>query len=389
MEWSRKMRKNCCKFIFVALLVVENVCAQGSKFSGYLANFFVYQNVRDEFARSFNLKENMFLILNRIRFRPEIDLGWESRICVEYEISSIYHSANLFFDPSGIFSGRQLYSLRFNLVRKPNLTVYHFFDRIYLRKDFEYGSLILGRQRISWGTGRVWNPTDLFNPINPADFSKIEKDGADAISAKIYLGNFTDLQFVFNPVDSFKNNNFGFRFRSNFRKFDFSLMSGYFDKRFVVGFDFAGNFFDAGVRGEGMISADRKNLASNFFKFILGFDNQFTGNIYALVEYHFNGEGKKHSEEYQLERLIKGEILNLSRNYIFAMVSYNFNPVFNISISLNQNLNDGSGFVSSNFSYLSGDNSEVGVGLLFFYGDEKDEYWYYSTSAFFRFKFYF
>ncbi len=153
---------------------------------------------------------------------------------------------------------------------------------------------------------------------------------------------------VYNPADSFKLNNFGFRFRSNFRGFDFSFVSGYFDKRGVLGFDFAGNFLKAGIRGEGLVSANMENFRDNFFKFVFGFDNQFTDNLYTLFEYQFNGEGKVNKEDYELERLIKGEILNLSRNYVFVLANYILNPLFVLSFSLNQNLNDGSGFVGSN-----------------------------------------
>ena len=382
------MIKKFGKTFLILLFLNELSPSQAFKLSGYLSEFAIYQNVKEEFAQTFGIGKNLLVNISRLRLRPEFDLAKIGKIYIEYEVNGFYHSSELFFNPVELTSRRQFYKMRWALHDGKKLEIYHFIDRFYIRKDFNFGNLIIGRQRISWGTGRVWNPTDLFNPINPADFSKIEKDGADAVTWKIYLGSFTDLHVVYNPVNRFKSNNFGFRFRSNAKGFDFSFMSGYFDKRGIVGFDFAGNFLNAGIRGEGIISADVKNLRSNFLKFILGFDNQFTKNFYALFEYQFNGEGKTKKEEYEIERLTRGEILNLSKSYAFISAVYTINPILSLTFSLNQNLNDWSGFVNALLSYSPTENSEVGFGIIMFFGDKLDEYWYYSTSAFLKFQFF-
>ena len=54
-------------------------------------------------------------------------------------------------------------------------------------------------------------------------------------------------------MEKLNNSNGGFRFRTNYSEYDLSLIGGYFDKRIVIGGDFAGNLFEAGVRGEGKI----------------------------------------------------------------------------------------------------------------------------------------
>jgi hypothetical protein len=249
--------------------------------------------------------------------------------------------------------------------------------------------ITIGRQRISWGTGRIWNPTDLFNPINPASYDKIEKDGADAVSARYYLGNFTDLEVVYNAVDEFNESNYGARFRTNFKDYDFSIVGGYFDQRVVVGADFAGNLLEAGFRGEGIISADNDDLASNFAKCILGLDYQITPELYGLAEYHFNGEGKTNRLDYELTRLISGEILNLKRNYLFLQTTYQIHPLLSSASSLNLNLNDGSGFFNGSLSYSLAENWYLNLGTLLPFGDIFDEYWYYPTSVYLKGEFYF
>ncbi len=247
----------------------------------------------------------------------------------------------------------------------------------------------IGRQRIAWGTGRIWNPTDLFNPINPASFDKIEKDGADAAAVKVFLGGFTDVTLVYNSQSNFHQNNMGFRFRTNVGEFDLSTVGAQFDRRIIVGGDFAGNFFDAGIRGEGIVSADKDNLESNFAKFILGLDHQFTPRLYALIEYQFNGEGTADRSAYDLSRLEAGEILNLSRNYVFLQASYLLHPLVTAAVSLNANLNDGSGFVGALASLSATEDFSIHLGALISYGSQFDEYWYYPDAYYFKGDFYF
>lgn len=87
--------------------------------------------------------------------------------------------------------------------------------------------------------------------------------------------------------------------------------------------------------------------------------------------------------------MTRGEILNLSKSYAFISAVYTINPILSLTFSLNQNLNDWSGFVNALLSYSPTENSEVGFGIIMFFGDKLDEYWYYSTSAFLKFQFFF
>ena len=226
------------------------------------------------------------------------------------------------------------------------------------------------------------NCIDLFNPINPADYSKIEKDGADAVSFTYSFGNFTDLNVVYNPQDKPENSNAGFRFRTNFDEYDLAAVGGYFDNRFVLGGDFASNFFDAGIRGEGIISMDKYDLGNNYVRLIFGMDNQFTSKLYAMFEYQYNGQGAPNKDSYDLLALLDGRVINLSRNYLFLSASYQITPLLTLTGAENMNLNDGSGFSSLSGAYSLSDNSTLTFGALISYGSKFSEYWYYPTSVY-------
>ena len=262
--------------------------------------------------------------------------------------------------------------------------------RLYLRQNVSWGTFILGRQRIQWGTGRIWNPTDLFHPLNPAAYDKIEKDGADAFTAKFHLGDFTDVQFVYNFRPAMDSANVGARFRTNVEEFDLSAMAGYFDRRSVLGADMAGNAFGAGVRAEVLwMDESSEGRGNDFVRYILGMDYQISAELYVLMEYFRNGEGAARTRDYDLGRLYLGEIVQLARSYLYLGGGYQFHPLLYATGGVNFNLNDNSLFVQASALWSTGDNSAVHVGTLLPVADTGDEYWYYPASVYVRGEFHF
>ena len=374
--------------LFLLLCICSIVHAQVDyEITGYITDLPIYQRTNKELSGLFGTQKDNFTNISRIRIRPQFYIGDNVRINIEYEITSLYMNSLSEFNllSSTGKTNRQLVNLSKNFINNDKFVINHFIDRLYFRYGFAEGNIIIGRQRISWGTGRVWNPTDLFNPINPANFSKIEKDGADAISFKYIFGSFTDLQLVYNPLDEIGKSNFGGRFRTNLDEYDISLMGGRFDEDYVIGADFAGNLYDAGVRGEGIYALS----GESYYKIILGIDFQFTPELYALAEYHYNGEGKTVKLDYELLKLVRGEILNLNRNYLAVSGSYLLTPLINLTISNTLNLNDKSGYLgfSGNYSLIS--NLDLTAGIQITYGDQFSEYWYYPASFYFKCDYYF
>ena len=383
------------KLIKKILLLIVIMCAFSNayaqydiSFTGYAVDMPVYTFSSDK-APGFFPRENQLLNLTRLRLKPQIFLWSDARINIEYEMDALLAKDISNSEVNQVTENRQLINMKWNIASGNKYQLSHYIDRLYFRQGFNWGNIIVGRQRISWGTGRIWNPTDLFNPINPADFSKIEKDGADALSMTYYLGNFTDLNIVYNPQDKFKKNNAAFRFRTNYDTYDLAVIGGYFDRRYIAGFDFAGNLFVAGIRGEGIISMNKNDLSKNYAKLVFGIDNQFTSKLYALIEYQYNGEGRTDKFSYDLTSLAKGKIINLNRNYLFLSTNYLFTPLITGTISDNTDINDGSGFVNVSCSWSFTENSNLTLGALITYGKEFTEYWYYQNSLYIQTELYF
>jgi hypothetical protein len=358
------------RIYFLILLFASLAFAQiESEFSGYLLDLPVYQKSNFQLP---GFEDEVFLNLTRLRLRPTLYFGNHSRLALEWEVDGVLQSAANLFTIGPDKTNRQLFEWRWYPLQEEHITVTHFIDRLYFRHDFSFGNLVIGRQRVAWGTGRIWNPGDLFNPINPASFFKI-----------------TDLTLVYNPLDEGREDNAGFRFRSNYGTYDLALLGGYFDERYVIGGDFAGNLLTAGLRGEGIISANTENLSSNYVKYILGIDYQFSAKLYSLLEYQYNGQGSRNTAGYDLAALFKGEIINLAKNYIFVNAAYQLNPLLNTIFAYNANLDDRSGFVTLQATFSLKSNLDLGAGAQLTWGGEFSEYWYYGNSLFLQGSFYF
>jgi hypothetical protein len=391
--------------IFCAVALAYSATAQPSlEFSGYVVDLPIYQRLPD-YGDAFGVpasllpeKRDMAVNLARLRLRPTLRLWEGASIALEHEVTLNASTQRMLFSDLPDVTNRQLVDLRWHPVREEHVQLQHFVDRLYFRQNFLWGSVVAGRQRISWGTGRVWNPTDLFNPINPVSFDKIEKDGADAISFKYYMGSFTDLQFVYNPrrargqadgaPSAPDSSNFGARFRSNVAEFDLSVMGGWFDRRTVIGGDFAGNLLEAGVRGELIYAAENDDREA-YVRFVLGADYQFTSRLYAVMEFLHNGEGKTASDDYELFRLFAGEILNLGRDYLYVGGTYLLHPLVTASFGATIGFGDGSGFATASATWSTSDNSSLTAGLLLPSGASGNEYWYYPSSFYVKGDFYF
>lgn len=358
-------------------------------FSGYVMEMPLYENIQPTLAQLTNVSRSEFANLTRLRLRPTLHIGDNTKIGLEYEVDAVYFSENVAFGLTPTAPLRQIVSLHWQPVNEKHFTLSHYIDRLYFDQEFSFGKLVVGRQRISWGTGRVWNPTDIFNPINPANFGKIEKDGADAASMKFYLGQLTDFQLVYNAEYHLESSNYAARFRTNILGYDLAMLAGSADKRFITGGDFAGNVWTAGIRGEALVSEDPSKAGGYYVRWILGMDYQFTDKLYGMFEYYHNGQGTLDRLNYDLIGLYEGRILNLAKDYLAVSGSYQLTPLITLMLSSNSNFNDGSGFLAGTVTYSASDNASIALGSLYAYGKAFTEYWYYPQAYYLKLETYF
>ena len=74
---------------------------------------------------------------------------------------------------------RRLFDLTHVISDTDDRLIYHRLDRFNLTWTPDWGTLLLGRQALTWGDGLVFNPMDLFNPFAPTAVKRDYKVGDD------------------------------------------------------------------------------------------------------------------------------------------------------------------------------------------------------------------
>ncbi|MBI3795406.1 MAG: hypothetical protein HY268_00340, partial [Deltaproteobacteria bacterium] len=141
--------------------------------------------------------------LSRARLMLEGDIGPHVSWAVHYEHFALINPAQ--GTATGLFAGQQasatgrfsLLPLDWTIQESGSLLWRHELDRLNVHFSFAAADLVIGRQAISWGVGRIWTPSDLFVAFSPVAIDREYKAGVDAVSLKLPLGAFSQLEVVY------------------------------------------------------------------------------------------------------------------------------------------------------------------------------------------------
>ncbi len=177
----------------------------------------------------------------------------------------------------------------------------HLFYRGYLFFESEQVELTLGRQRIPWGVGRLWNPVDRFNAIGPLAIEPDQSQGVDAVNLRWLFSGFTFLEVVYAAADDSDDQSYAARLHGVYRDVDYSLVAGVFEKAVALGFDLEGNLGGAAARTEVVwthsdrsvrpVGAGRSSDLDDFWQALFSIDYLFElgSGLYVLAEHLYNG----------------------------------------------------------------------------------------------------
>jgi hypothetical protein len=364
--------------------------------SGYYKNLFGYTDFNLEIP-FFDLGYKYLLDdYNRLRLKAAVNLTDDLALLSHYEIRLIYgdsqglkskvgeigeFSNNLtnLFGLTGLKPERLL-NLDWEIEDSKTLYAEHGFDRLLFSYHLPFADLTIGRQAFSWGTGIIWNPTDLFAPFSPTEIDTEEKTGTDIINLEIPIGSLTGLNAIYAPLETFEDSSIAGRFKTNIYTYDLSIMMGKFHEEMVYGLDFSGYIGGAGFRGEGTYTQLEEE--EDFLRFILGADYSFPRNFYLSLEYYYNGFGTTNENRYLslflsdefLKRISRGEIYNLARDYLGAFFSYPIFPLLTLRGTIIFNLDDQSIFLSPALEYSILTGLDFMIGANIFKGKDGSEY---------------
>ena len=238
----------------------------------------------------------------------------------------------------------------------------------------EKHTVIFGLQKVSMGVGRIWTPTDLFNPRNPLALEPDQIYGNYAFSYTYALGGLSEAMAVVSKRhdDSYK---YAGRIKTNVGLADIAVDLFSSNDAEMIAYEIEGNVFDTGIewRSEGGYYKD-KLLDKDFYQTILGVDYGFVNGLTVMTEWLHS------SETYRIDEILLTQNSTLSNNrhissdYLGASAYYDFNLLINGAISIIYSLEDQSSFISPLIEYSLADDASLALGALLYTGDDQSEF---------------
>jgi hypothetical protein len=233
--------------------------------------------------------------------------------------------------------------------------------------------VIIGKQRLYWGVGRIFRPLDIFNPTNYFE-PTYERAGSNVLLGYLALGDLTSIRGVIQPRYELEQSLYAARFGTHFLKNDLSASAFHrnSDRMMLVGGDIAGELL-VGYWGEyGFTRED----TVDYSKFSLGIDYTFPFKIYTLAEYFFDGSGVSDPSDYDYSLITRGERVTLGQQYLYTSISTIPNPfdIFRPSLSALVNIEDQGFVLIPQVNIVPYENTDIAVGLNFFFGPDNSEF---------------
>jgi len=346
----------------------------------------------------------------RARLMLEGTFGAHLSFAVHYEHFAVIDqvkdtTAGLFAGGSSTGSQRfSLLPLDWTVKESGSLFWQHELDRLNVRFSFPAADVVVGRQAISWGVGRFWNPADIFIAFSPVEIDREYKTGVDAVTARIPLGPSAQIETVYAAFgEDFRDHSAGARAQTTVRNFDLGMTGAKSFTDFVTGPFFDGEIRGAGIRGEFTFT---HNTASphpkeprTFFRAVGSTDYRFANSLYALLEYYYNGFGTKDPEQYPAlvnsERRARGENFNVGRHYLGSTLAYELHHLVNASLSTQWNLVDQSVLLGPLLVVSLSNEADLRTGAYFPFGTGlvgrrvKSEFGLYPTAYYLQLRLYF
>lgn len=383
-------------FGFIALLIlwlcsIKPHLAMAEGFSSHLGGYIKSLNLFTatsgfvpEFTRNPLLRgeedENLFNSLNRLRLQTNMIYKWEDGQRLQFRADYDHQAQFGSFVGSGDFriqrnqiERAQFLDLSQTFLEKDNVFYEHRFYRLSLTYASDVMSLEVGRQQIPWGVGHFFTPTDVFNPFNPTQVELKERYGVDALNIILNDVKSFKTQLIFTPSGKeLHPQRYLAKISKDLKGYEVSVLGGRVSRDHVMGFDVSGNIKDFAVRGEFLYR--EAQLEKDFIKFTVNADYNFPYNIYALLEYHYNGQGRGDPKDYQVDRLIDGEIQQMGKNYVALSVGRDLTPLLRVENRTILNADDQSIFTRPEIQYEVQENMLLTGATQLFLGSNDEEF---------------
>lgn len=385
-----KFRKQTLIITLYTLLTILCLQAQPKTFEidGYIKempSFYFLQNEIPVSATETMQWTWYNLVHNRMNFKINatknlnFNVGMRNRFLCGGFIKKIPQYADVLAVDNG------LADLSWNILDKNGFVFNTSFDRAYIDYTIKNVQVKIGRQRVNWGIGLVWNPNDIFNAFSYIDFDYEERPGSDAVSVTWYRSAASFLDVVVktdkNPVDSSYQYTAAARYLFNANNYDLQFIAGKNNNDIVGGFGWSGAIKNVAFRGETSIFVPvlQRNIdPETAVVATVEADYTFENQIYLHGAMLFNSNGNlKNAESINLfatQNDLSAKKLSYGMFEIFTQISYPVSPIFNVGLAAMLNPADASAYLSPNCTVSLADNLELMLNTQLLLGKSGTEY---------------
>ena len=230
------------------------------------------------------------------------------------------------------------------LLNEDGVLVVHNLDLFALRFRSNRGDLTVGRQVFSWGSGQLWNPTDLLSPFAPTDIDREVRRGVDAVRASIPLALTSQLDVLWLPQREIRDHGGVLRTRFSIGTWEVSPSAAKYVRDLVFGMDVGGDVGSLGAHVEAAWSHNLDVEDESFLRAVAGLIARPSESLLVTTEYHYNGWGETAPEDYmavlQSPRVTRGEVFGAGRHYLGMAVAWQATGLFGLNGIAIANLGD-------------------------------------------------
>jgi hypothetical protein len=345
------------------------------KFKGLAKNLFTFHRTDNYINQNplITTSKNLPADLTRLRLSPEFIYRNNLDIKVDYDnelIASNYGRTLYFKSFWRPVQYNDLLRLIWEPYRGDDLYYRTKIHRAYVKVGVDKFTATIGRQQIRFGSGKLWNPLDILNPISPTYLEgSDEQKGTDAVKLDFFPDEKTEITLIYdmkksnNKIQNFnmQDCNYILRAKTSVYSTDIAVLGGYVTRRGLAGFDFAAILFEGMLRGSLIVSqagepylgqTDAWYLArymipghdQNFdvyFQANIGYEYTFKNGVYFLLEYFYNQKAIDYNKDqktafylsqfnYMDQKMylqLANQFLTVNQHYIGLALGYDFHPL--------------------------------------------------------------
>ncbi len=256
-------------------------------------------------------------------------------------------------------------------------------DRAFVSARWSGFNLKVGKQPLAWGTGYVWNPTEVIPAKSFLD-PDYEREGQNAMRLEAtWLG--PALQAFFLPGSDFGRSQYLLRAEWNLVGFDMGItacrrpltdvLAGRNWTDYLLGGQAKGEVFGLGVWSEGACHWSEDSVALSW-QVCAGTDYTLACRTYLLLEYYRSSTGATGVREYDAAAWRRAVTAGsaLGRDYAFGLVMQPVLGFHQVGVGAVANLNDFSAVVFPRIRFGPADDIDLDCYLLFSVGGGRTEF---------------